>query len=95
MIELVETGGMYSDATCSYDGIIHKATTIEQFIENVLKDNKEWGSIYIGRSLSREKVCEYRYGKILFLNRNINKNKYIKSFSAHGGWSNMDYFLEV
>lgn len=41
MIELVKTGGMYSDATCSYDGIIHKtvAQAIQDYAAKCISDS--------------------------------------------------------
>lgn len=90
------TGGPYGDATSSYDIILPEGdvVTVEEFIEQILIDNpNEWGGIYNGM---REIIADYKRGEVTFKDGYDSiKHKKISSVSAHGGWSMMDYYLDL
>ena len=101
MFELVYKSGPHGDATSWYYVEPKKGCTIGDFIDEVLKNNKdEWGCIdlflntdqsYTKRILS----LEYRYGKLITpIAFEIRPFKIIKGI-ANGGWSCMDYKLIV
>lgn len=93
--ELIHTGGPYGDETSTYDGHLNMPLTVNDFVITVLNNYKdEWGIITIGPHLAH---IEYRYGQITDTSHNIDKylNKKIKSFNARGGWTLMDYALEL
>lgn len=96
MFELIRIGGPYSDCTSSYDVKFDKPYTVEEFINEVISDKREWGhiGIYSPDSVFGYPRCEYRYGEILessfdeeFLQLEINNVR------ASGGWSCMDYVI--
>ena len=87
------TGGPYGDATSSYKfTIIGNEMTLEQFAEAIAEDEREWGSIRKSSPFG-EVLADYKYGKI---NYRADKNiKIAKEGTANGGWSLMDYYVEV
>lgn len=107
MFRLIKKGKERGDCTAPYEVELDKEYTVLEFIQTVLSNNpNEWG--YIGiKSNDKDGIifgkpkCEYSYGKILggietlpllfleFLNDKV------LSVSADGGWSRMDYLLEV
>jgi hypothetical protein len=94
--KLICTGGPYGDCTSSYDVIfLHgEDISVKDFVEMVLlQEPNEWGSIRNGMC---EVIADYKYGEAIF--RKIYdsiKDKKIVSIKAHGGWSMMDYYLEL
>ena len=90
------TGGPYGDETSSYDIILPEGdvVTVEEFIEQILIDEpNEWGSIYNGM---REVIADYKRGEVTFRDGYDSiKDKKISSAQAHGGWSRMDYYLNL
>lgn len=85
---------MRGDETASYLIEDYKATTLGEFVEEVLKENpKEWGYIsFNGSFVANRNRCEYANGKILadFPDKTILEEPiyYVK---GEGGWSRMDY----
>ena len=95
MFRLVKTGGPFGDSTYNYNVVTDKLYTVKEFINEILMNKKEWGYVRIGKNFAGKKVCEYRHGSIVFLDESVDMGKTIKSGWANGGWSAMDYFLEV
>ena len=94
---LIYTGGPYGDETCSYDGHLNQPLTVREFIDAVFEQHPdEWGTIHILNN-AYTKYLEYRYGEIKYISSQFNDylDKKIKSFTAHGGWTAMDYTLEL
>ena len=88
-----------SDCTASYTVTVNPGTTVKDFIRTILKEYpNEWGYIGIdsGRPECRyvfgDPKCEYSHGKII---SDIGTDGTIKSVSATGGWSRMDYLLTL
>ena len=92
-IFMQHTGGPYGDETSSYKfTIIGNEMTLEQFAEAIAEDEREWGSIRKSSPFG-EVLADYKYGKI---NYRADKNiKIAKEGTANGGWSLMDYYVEV
>lgn len=89
------------DATANYDITLDREYTVQEFIITVLANRpREWGYIGIrsnsidGQFLGDPRM-EYRRGTILSALPNDILSKKIKSVSASGGWSNMDYLLTL
>lgn len=103
-MKFIKTGGPYGDQTSSYsvhlnDNFSMNDYTVNMFIEEVLK-TKDWG--YIGiynlkeRSVFGKPNIEYSHGKLK--NENFEQSildSKIKNIRASGGWSRMDYLLEL
>ena len=99
MIGFAQTGERHNDGTASYKIVLDREYNVQEFINEVLKNKKEWG--YIGIKSDNflkffgEPFCEYRYGKLLNALPNHILSKSIKSVNAHSGRSRMDYILEL
>lgn len=93
-MKVTRIGEVRGDATAPYIVEDYKATTVGEFIEEVLEEfPNEWGYIsFNGSFVSNKNCCEYRYGKLLnnFPNPLVLEEEiyYIK---ADGGWSRMDF----
>lgn len=101
-MKMVCTGGPYGDACSSYDVKLDKAYTVQEFIEKVLKEKTdEWGNFTITTDFqyiykNQKDNCKYKHGKITdgFKKPETTK-KFISKVIAHGGWTNMDYFIKT
>lgn len=89
------------DCTQGYELKLDKDYTVGEFIQQVLTERSdEWGYIRVKygkkeKSLFSLPSSEYRYGRILNeLPEQYMKRK-VKSATANGGWSAMDYVLQV
>ena len=107
MFNLISTSKMGGDCTQSYDVILDKEYTVGEFIKTMFENRPaEWGTISICCKCPEfeypyvERVdcprCEYKYGKIIgtsfqpeYLTLKVN------NVVAHGGWSLMDYMIEI
>lgn len=91
---LIYTGGPYGDETCSYEGHLNQPLTVREFIDAIFEQHPdEWGSVYIFNNA----YLEYSCGEIKYISSQFNDylDKKVKSFTAHGGWTAMDYSLVV
>lgn len=86
-----------SDCTAPYDVILNGEYTVEQFINDVLLNKREWGKIgiYNGQGIFTDPNCEYKYGTLVSRLPNEYLKLRVVSATAHGGWSLMDYILTV
>lgn len=79
------------DETAGYDVILDKEYSVSDFIKTVVGIKSEWGYI----SVKNNGRCEYKWGDFLS-NLDIKLlDKKIKKVSASGGWSRMDYEIEI
>lgn len=92
----VHTGGPYGDETSTYDVFLKRPCTVREFVEEVLRNDREWGYIGIKKKGSLFAECEYKYGKLIteplpeeYLNKMVIKCR------AGGGWSRMDFIVYV
>lgn len=96
MFRIEQCGPERGDCTAPCEVILDKEYLVREFIEEVLKRKEEWG--YIGiksdKSFFGDPNCEYRHGKLLGTLPGYMSRK-VKSVTADGGWSRMDYILEV
>ncbi|MBP3610337.1 MAG: hypothetical protein J6J42_08390 [Lachnospiraceae bacterium] len=95
------TGGPYGDCCSSYDVILDHEYTVQEFVEEVLKEKpEEWGAFEVATDLkysytSRLDNCQYKYGKITEeFKKPESATMKIKEIKAHGGWTRMDYFVK-
>ena len=88
------SGGPYGDDTCSYDVKVNKnGATVTDIINYALSRKQDWGYVCIGSFFS-DKRLEYRHGTVISDNiSSEDKNKVVKTISASGGWSRMDYII--
>lgn len=97
MFKLVQLKPEGSDCTAPYEVQLNGEYTVEQFINDVILDKREWGRIGIddGKSIFGDPVCEYKWGQIVSTMEEKFLKMRIVSAKASGGWSNMDYLLTV
>lgn len=91
--------GPFGDETSLYSVDFPKGATVSDLIDFALSNTREWGRINIKpdilKILSTYRL-EYRYG--VTISDTIPPSiKYspIKKVSAHGGWTMMDYNIEI
>ena len=101
-MKMICTGGPYSDCTASYDVKLNKKFTVQEFVEMVLEEKPgEWGTVKVCKNLERIHenaldVCDYAHGKIKKYFSPIEmRERKIEKVIAHGGWTNMDYFIKA
>lgn len=105
MFQLKLTGGPYGDSMSDYNVIFDHKYTVKEFVQEVLSHADSWGDIRI-RDDSTDflkafgiLLSEYSHGKLLnqHLNGRYSKllDKRIQSATARGGWSRMNYILEL
>lgn len=94
LFELRASGPTAGDCTTPYDIVFHKECSVREFIDEVLKKG-EWGSVIIGSYYDGPRI-EYKHDKIVsgafcldIMDARITKA------TAHGGWTNMDYMLDI
>lgn len=92
------TGGPYGDCSSHYNVEMKQPCTVAQFVAFV-NSKGEWGKVYINPKnwLGHDALASFEYN-----NHGSNKPLAIPPFfhdmriariEAHGGWSNMDYFV--
>ena len=93
-IKLTVRAGPFGDCTSAYDVSFPQNITVEYFIQSVLQENpNEWGTIGLGWN---HILADYSHGTITFReDYDIYKNERVLKAQAHGGWSLMDYQLEL
>ncbi len=99
MIKLTQNTPTSGDCTAGYAVTLDKEYTVEEFINEVLTKN-EWG--YIGIHSNGQAwfdigfpSCEYKKDKLVTeMQKDILPIK-VKSATASGGWSRMDYVIYV
>lgn len=107
MFKFVEKGPERGDCTAPYKIELDRDYTVLTFIQTVLRERKkDWGFIGIKSSepdglFFGKPRCAYRDGEVVsgvemlpitFLELLTAK---VKNVAADGGWSRMDYLLEV
>lgn len=91
MFKLKRVTPVGGDETAGYDVILDKEYNVDDFVKTVVGIKSEWGYI----SVKNNSRCEYKWGVILS-NLDIElMGKKIKKVSASGGWSRMDYEIEI
>jgi GDP-D-mannose dehydratase len=101
MIKFKSVSKMYPDGMEDYVIQLNKQYSVRSFIEEVMKrDEKEWG--YIGIFDKKQSWFE-RGNPFIEYDRNGLKSEFsedimnatIKSITANGGWSRMDYKIKI
>ena len=101
MWKYIPTSETSSDCTQCYDVELDGSYTVEEFIHEVLdKRSDEWGYIRVKEKRNKSNLyglpaSENRYGSILTDLPEKYMNEIVKSVKADGGWSAMDYVLQV
>ena len=94
LFELRAEGPEAGDCTIPYNVVFHNECTVGEFIDEVLKKN-EWGYVIIGSRFDGPRI-EYTHDKIVsgvFCQDILNAK--ISNATAHGGWTRMDYMLNI
>ena len=94
LFELRAAGPEAGDCTAPYDVVFRNECTVREFIDEVLKKG-EWGFVIIGSHFDGPRI-EYKHDKIVsgVFSQDI-LNAKIKNATAHGGWTRMDYMLDI
>lgn len=98
MFSFTQIGPERGDCTAPYAVALDKAYTVKEFIQTVITERTdEWGFISIddGKTIFGEARCEYRWGKLVSNLPKVFQSKTIISVKADGGWSRMDYLLDI
>ena len=82
------TGG---DCTSGYNVLIDEDCTVKSFVDEVLLNKGEWGSICIPYN----ECVAYKYGEILSEFPKHLLDLKVISAKAAGGWSRMDYYIKI
>ena len=94
-----QTSKVRGDETASYSVTNYRSKTVGEFIKEVLETMpNEWGYIKVkqdGVSWLSYPRCEYKWGKLIQDIDEKYKSLRIKSMTGDGGWSRMDYEIEV
>ena len=97
-MKLTQISKTFGDCTAIYSVELEKPYTVGELIEEILK-RKEWGYIGIddkGDTIFGNPHYEYKDKEIIGAKLPIEiLNKQIKNVKARGGWSNMDYVIEI
>jgi hypothetical protein len=94
---LNQSGRTGGDCTAPYNVEFHSAMTLSEFIDDVIKDYYSWGKIAVKDiyQYRGKKIIEYSEGKLddekTSVFSELELNSIIKSATAHGGYSLMDY----
>lgn len=93
MFRLIAAGPVGGDETRSYIVDLDYEYTVEQFIREVLLNNREWGyiGIYHKDHVFGYPACTYNYGNLTSEFPGEYLDRKIKCVTASGGWSRMDY----
>lgn len=100
---LKEVGGPFGDQTSNYELVLYKELTVREFVEQVLSDKREWGTIHIYNPKGKTPwecrcggpQCEYSHGRLVSVLPDEILDKVIVSGRSNGGWSLMDYCLTL
>lgn len=88
-------GGPYGDCTSSYEFTMAQQMTLKEFAEMVAADGEEWGAIRKGSAFG-DVLAEYnRSGEIKYRDYADPNAMLEPKGIAHGGWSLMDYHVNI
>ena len=99
MITLKQATPLRSDCTAGYFVILDKDYTVAEFITEVLT-REEWGYIGIYKEGQKwfepgELYCEYRGNKMVAEMQGAVLTRKIRSVTASGGYTRMDYLIKL
>lgn len=96
------TGFMGGDGTSAYHIRLMRSFTVKEFVERVLNNVGEWGTIEIKvldqRGAAWIKAwARYSHGDIVEESQDFASyyNNTINNVSGNGGWSNSNFYIEV
>jgi hypothetical protein len=93
-INLICVGGPYGDCTSAYKFTTSTQMTLKEFAEMVAEDGQDWGTIRKGSSFG-DVLVDYNHGEIKYRDY-ADPNAILKTEgTANGGWSLMDYHVEI
>lgn len=94
-MKLTQISSTRGDCTATYSITDYKATTVGEFINEVLTERpSEWGYI---EDNNHHRIVEYKYGKVVASNVTAENllDKQIIKIIGNGGWSLMDYIIKI
>jgi hypothetical protein len=92
-MRFIQTHSMGSDCTAPYDVKDYKAKTVQEFIQEMLKERpNEWGKIQV-KMMFGGGFCTYRNGRLLSDLRPEFLDIEIQEVKSAGGWGCMDYLI--
>lgn len=98
-MKLYSIGECGGDCTYNFEVQFSRKYTVREFLNLVLERN-EWGKIELNDGkvniIKRTIECEYKGKEIIYSGiPDEYMNKYIQSAEAHGGYSCMDYKINI
>lgn len=98
MFERVIIGPTGSDCTAPYNVKLDRDYTLNEFLGEILRQHPdEWGEFRIFIE-GKQGICasvDYKYGRVKGRIPFELLDMPVKSSSAHGGWSSMDYVIRI
>lgn len=91
MIKLKQITRTFGDETAGYEVVLDKEYTVDELFKQIVSRKSDWGYFTIKGSIS----SEYKWGSIIVDIIKEDSVKKVSSVSASGGWSRMDYVIEV
>ncbi len=91
MFKLNRVTRIGGDETAGYEVILDKEYTVKSLLDTVVGIKGEWGYFSVKGGSS----CEYKWGELLSILNDIDLPKKVTKVTSSGGWSRMDYYVEV
>lgn len=94
MIKFQQTARTGGDETAPYDVILDREYTVRELINYILT-RKEWGRIDIRCAGKQSASVGYKGSKLPSQLPDDIQDRVVVSAKAAGGWSNMNYLIEI
>lgn len=98
LFERVSVAGPFGDCSSHYSYKLQEQPTVEQLVQYI-NSKQEWGTVYLNPKnwLGDGSLAKFEYNNHGG-NRKLEIPQFfhsvcIKKLEAHGGWSNMDYYV--
>ena len=97
MYQSTPVGG---DCTCAYRVRLNAQCTVRELIEDIMRERpNEWGFIEVKRykafNNKYDRVISFKNGEYDTSNISEVLDEIVESVSASGGWSNMDWNINI
>lgn len=94
-MEIKIIGEARGDDTYHFTVILDKEYTVEEFVNEIIKDKYNSGEVLLSPYCPRIKVCSFSKGVRMSRISEKYKDKKVISAYADGGYSLMDYVINI